>query len=110
MGTRSNGSFQRKLPLIVGRPVPALLVKDASHVRFQDLVIRGSSINTVRLERARDVEPTQVQEGIGAVLANLIGLLDTFIGEDLALRLVREAWPDAPRPNNTDSETQEARS
>jgi len=61
-------------------------------------------------ERARDVEPTQLQEGIGAVLANLIGLLDTFIGEDLALRLVREAWPDAPRPNNTDSETQEARS
>jgi hypothetical protein len=30
------------------------------------------------------------------VVAHLLGLLVTFIGEPLTLRLVRDAWPDAP--------------
>lgn len=30
-----------------------------------------------------------------AVIANLLGLLVTFVGEPLTLRLVRESWPDA---------------
>jgi hypothetical protein len=33
--------------------------------------------------------------GPGAITAHLLGLLATFIGEPLTLRLVREAWPDA---------------
>jgi hypothetical protein len=35
-------------------------------------------------------------EGAAAVLAAILGLLATFIGEPLAARLVRQAWPDAP--------------
>jgi hypothetical protein len=31
-------------------------------------------------------------------VAQLLGLLVTFIGEPLTLRLVRDAWPDAPIP------------
>jgi len=34
------------------------------------------------------------EAGLTAILAHVIGLLITFIGEDLALRLVREAWPE----------------
>ena len=30
-----------------------------------------------------------------AIIAHLLGLLVTFIGEPLTLRLVGEAWPDA---------------
>ena len=33
--------------------------------------------------------------GPTAITAHLLGLLITFIGEPLTLRLVREAWPDA---------------
>ncbi|MDZ4685853.1 MAG: hypothetical protein SH850_12360 [Planctomycetaceae bacterium] len=33
-------------------------------------------------------------EAAAAITAHLLGLLVTFIGEPLALRLVREAWPD----------------
>lgn len=33
-------------------------------------------------------------EAAVAITAHLLGLLDTFIGEPLTLRLVREAWPD----------------
>ena len=34
-------------------------------------------------------------EAAVAITAHLLGLLVTFIGEPLTLRLVREAWPDA---------------
>src|ERR671931_322954 len=36
------------------------------------------------------------EAGLSAILAHVIGLLVTFIGEDLALRLVRDAWPELP--------------
>ncbi|HVA89493.1 MAG TPA: hypothetical protein VNL71_06595 [Chloroflexota bacterium] len=32
--------------------------------------------------------------GLSAILDHIIGLLITFIGEDLAIRLIREAWPE----------------
>ncbi len=40
-----------------------------------------------------------VEEGMAAVLAHEIGLLSTFVGEDLVLPLVQQAWgvTDAPR-------------
>ena len=34
-------------------------------------------------------------EGVVAVIAHLLGLLETFVGEPFTLRLVRETWPDA---------------
>jgi hypothetical protein len=34
------------------------------------------------------------EAGLSAILAHVIGLLITFIGEDLALRLIRDAWPE----------------
>jgi hypothetical protein len=34
-------------------------------------------------------------EGVAAIIAHLLGLLETFIGEPFTLRLVREIWPDA---------------
>lgn len=33
-------------------------------------------------------------DGVVAIIAHLLGLLETFVGEPLTLRLVREAWPD----------------
>jgi hypothetical protein len=34
-------------------------------------------------------------EAASQIIARLLGLLDTFIGPSLTLRLVRNAWPDA---------------
>ena len=39
-------------------------------------------------------DPAEAGAALVAVLAQFIGLLKTFIGEDLGVRLVREAWPD----------------
>ena len=44
-------------------------------------------------EFAADSENAGV-EAATAITAHLLGLLVTFIGEPLTLRLVREAWPD----------------
>ena len=37
-----------------------------------------------------------------AIVAQFLGLLTTFIGEPLTLRLVRDAWPDATLDTNVD--------
>ena len=34
-----------------------------------------------------------------AIIAHLLGLLETFVGEAFTLRLVRQAWPDASLDN-----------
>ena len=47
-------------------------------------------------ERVQRVEPAVARAGLSAILASLIGLLVTFIGQDLALRLIRDTWPDLP--------------
>jgi hypothetical protein len=40
-------------------------------------------------------DPAVAVEAAGAVFATFTGLLDTFIGEPLTVRLLRKAWPDA---------------
>ena len=47
-------------------------------------------------ERAEGVGVDRTPEGGVVLVAQLLGLLATFIGEDLTLRLVREVWPKAP--------------
>jgi hypothetical protein len=51
-----------------------------------------------RLMGLRDLIQTaeESSRGLAAVVAHFLRLLSTFIGEDLALRLVGEVWPDVP--------------
>jgi len=42
-------------------------------------------------------DPDILREGKVALLAQLLGLLVAFIGENLTLQLVRDAWPKARR-------------
>ena len=43
-----------------------------------------------------DTDFDAMQDALTAVLASIITLLDTFIGEDLVLRLLGDIWPDMP--------------
>jgi hypothetical protein len=43
-----------------------------------------------------EVDPDEILDGCVVLLAQLLGLLVAFIGEDLTLRLVREVWPKLP--------------
>ena len=42
------------------------------------------------------LDPDEFFEGRVVLLAQLLGLLVAFIGENLTLRLVREVWPKVP--------------
>jgi hypothetical protein len=53
------------------------------------------------LEELRaQLSPAELLEGRVALLAQLIGLLEAFIGEDLTSRLVRDIWPNV-RPSDS---------
>jgi hypothetical protein len=44
-------------------------------------------------EAGETMDVAEAMEGYAALLASIIWLLMTFIGEDLTLRFVRHAWP-----------------
>ena len=46
----------------------------------------------VELTAVHEMEMAALEEGLAAVLAHNIGLLSTFVGDDLVLPLVQEAW------------------
>lgn len=50
-------------------------------------------------ERIESEGSAEVMKGLELLLANLIGLLGTFIGEPLTLLLIRRIWPDVPLEN-----------
>ncbi|HEY5237636.1 MAG TPA: hypothetical protein VIJ62_04585 [Rhizomicrobium sp.] len=47
-------------------------------------------------ELGAQVDPAEISEGKVVLLAQLLGLLVTFIGGSLTLRLVHEMWPKIP--------------
>jgi len=48
-------------------------------------------------EHYSQLEPDKFLEGRVILLAQLLGLLETFIGESLTTLLVHEVWPEVPR-------------
>jgi hypothetical protein len=58
------------------------------------------------LEEAKaGVEQDTATRGEVVLVAQLLGLLHTFIGEPLTLQLVKEAWPAITHDLSTDSHT-----
>jgi hypothetical protein len=48
-----------------------------------------------------ELDQKEISDGENALVAQLLGLLVTFIGEPLTLSLVREVWPGAPFNDTT---------
>ena len=53
----------------------------------------GSGFKDLR-EAVKGKKPATVNEACTLILANVIWLLVTFIGEDITIGLIQEAWPD----------------
>jgi hypothetical protein len=47
-------------------------------------------------EQSEGVDTAALRAAVTAALGAVLGLLAAFIGEDIAARLVRDVWPDAP--------------
>ena len=68
---------------LAGAEVPWLR---AVHVKADDSFEGLADLGT-------QVDPSELFEGRVVLLAQMLGLLVAFIGEDLTLRLVRDVWP-----------------
>jgi hypothetical protein len=104
-GTRTPAAFPVVEKL---RPKLATLIGDAG---FRALLSRAlarakagvPSLRAVQVEAdgalrglaglEAQADPREIAEGRVVLLAQLLGMLVAFIGEDLTLRLVREVWP-----------------
>jgi hypothetical protein len=57
--------------------------------------IKDCSLNGLR-QAVHGRNPAEAGDALAAILANFLWLLVTFIGQDLGLRKVHDAWPDVP--------------
>src|SRR5258705_7966167 len=82
-----NGGFRALLARALALAIAEVPCLRAVHVKAD-----GSLEGVDELETQLD--PQQIVEGRVVLLAQLLGLLVAFIGENLTLHLVRGAWPE----------------
>jgi hypothetical protein len=98
------GKLSRHLARLVGVAGCTALFRRALHLAavefpFLDSVQVGTSaeVSLEGLGESLMGMPTgQAYDGLVALITRVIGLLATFIGDDLVLHLVRQIWPDLP--------------
>lgn len=85
---------------VAARDFPFL---NGSTARFQSDACLGD------IASSDEVSSADLRDGLTAVLAGVVSLSITFIGEDLTLRAVRDVWPEAPtiEPGMTRQEVQQ---
>ena len=106
---RACRKFGERLALLVSRVGAEALLSRALHVVRTDFLLfdeqrtaRTVEALTQRLrESANGVQSSQICDDSAAVFTTLIALVVSFIGEDLAMRLLRDVWPELPMPEPT---------
>ncbi|MDP9128836.1 MAG: hypothetical protein M3N35_00455 [Candidatus Binatota bacterium] len=111
--TRENKSSETKTPAacLVGEKLRPHLATLMGNVGFRALLSRALALASAEVpwlravhvnadgsfegldELGAQVDPDEIFEGCIILLAQLLGLLVAFIGQDLTLRFVREVWP-----------------
>ena len=111
--TRGNKSSGTKTPaaFLVGEKLRPHLATLMGNAGFRALLSRALALANAEVpwlravhvkadgslegldELEAQVDPDEISEGSVVLLAQLLGLLVAFIGENLTLRLVREVWP-----------------
>jgi hypothetical protein len=111
--TRENKSSETKTsgPFLVGENLRPHLAPLMGKAGFRALLSRALALADAEVpwlravhikadgsfdgldELGAQVDPDEIFKGRVVLLAQLLGLLVAFIGEDLTLRLVREVWP-----------------
>jgi hypothetical protein len=114
--TRGNKSSETKtsVAFLVGEKLRPQLATLMGNVGFRALLSRALALSNAEVpwlravhvkadgsfegldELGAQVDPEDIFEGRVVLLAQLLGLLVSFIGENLTLRLVRDVWPKLP--------------
>ena len=91
--------LQRRLQSLFGTTAVGALYARSVHVAaveypwLAQIVGKGEeSCSVDGIATMQTLDRDTVEEGLAAVLAHNIGLLSAFVGEDLVLPLVQEAW------------------
>ncbi len=73
----------------------ALFLAKREHPWLKAVVISDDPGCELRLlsEAMNGKQPADIKEALSIILANVLWLLVTFIGEDIAFGLIEEAWP-----------------
>jgi hypothetical protein len=114
---RLYGRMHRHLSPLVGRMGVAALLTRAlrlAQAEFPMLLAVGFDAGAVPALRgvtdfAAIHPPTEVEAALSGILAHFIGLLFTFIGEDLTMRLLGEIWTEPERGVRDDTGTEGGR-
>jgi hypothetical protein len=100
-------ALQRHLDRMIGlRGFHALLSRAIFLTRVEHpwlVPLRVAEQNGCALEGVAEATKAGAGEapaGFAAVIATTITLLASFIGEDLTIRILRDAWPDVPLERN----------
>jgi hypothetical protein len=109
--TRENKSSETKIPVacLVSEKLRPHLATLMGNTGFRALLSRALALANAEVAWLRavhvkadgslegldelEIDPDEIFEGCAVLLAQLLGLLVAFIGENLTLRLVREVWP-----------------
>jgi hypothetical protein len=113
--TRGNKSSEAKTPVVFAcEKLRPQLVTLMGNTGFRALLSRALALASAEVPWLRavrvkadaslegseelhaQVAPEDIVEGGVVLLAQLLGLLATFIGENLTVHLVREVWPNVP--------------
>jgi hypothetical protein len=97
----SCGELYRILEMTMGAAGLQALIARAIQIASRDYpwladVRAGSAVDCVLSgfgEAARRLDVDDAMQGSAALLATILSLLTSFIGEDLTFRFVRHAWP-----------------
>jgi len=105
---RADARLRGRLADLVGITGYATLVARAVHLAQSEVPalervtvdvreaagVEGGLRGVQEFALASDGDPAVVEAALTAILAHVVGLLVTFIGEGLAIRLIGEAWPE----------------
>jgi hypothetical protein len=75
----------------------ALLARAVALARVQDPELGGLQVMPDgSLDGLSEVSNGHPAPDAGAVIAEILGLLEAFVGEELTVRLLADVWPDLP--------------
>ena len=105
---RAYDDLARLLVPIIGDVGVSALTDRAIHLAGRDYPWLVAALTPAAEEASRigaalkQQDPAEAARAAAAVFAAFLGLLATFIGEPLAARLVRQAWPDVSSSADTE--------
>lgn len=96
--------LEQGLAMLIGRRGARLLLTRALHAARAQHAFLGAYRDSLAAEGVLEglppqvggMDPSEVHDGIAAIVAEALSFLSDFIGQDLVIRQIRRIWPELP--------------